>query len=123
MNTENNGIVTFIVFIVLAIGLSLSTCCPEIACERRILIYCTAPERTGISIAVTMITAAGRPKDPLFEIICVGDADNDIPMIRYAGLGIAVMNAMDTTKAEADVIGVSNNHDAIAWIIENYCKD
>ena len=57
------------------------------------------------------------------EIICVGDADNDIPMIRYAGLGIAVMNAMDTTKAEADVIGVSNNHDAIAWIIENYCKD
>ena len=73
MNTENNGIVTFIVFIVLAIGLSLSTCCPEIACERRILIYCTAPERTGISIAVTMITAAGRPKDPLFEIICVGE--------------------------------------------------
>lgn len=57
------------------------------------------------------------------EIICVGDADNDIPMIRYAGLGIAVMNAMDTTKAVADVIGVSNNHDAIAWIIENYCKD
>lgn len=57
------------------------------------------------------------------EIICVGDADNDIPMIKYAGLGIAVMNAMDTTKAAADVVGVSNNHDAIAWIIENYCKD
>lgn len=57
------------------------------------------------------------------EIICVGDADNDIPMIEYAGLGIAVMNAMQTTKDKADVIGVSNNHDAIAWIIENYCKD
>lgn len=57
------------------------------------------------------------------EIICVGDADNDIPMIRYAGLGVAVMNAMETTKAAADVIGVSNNHDAIAWIVENYCGD
>ncbi len=57
------------------------------------------------------------------EIICVGDADNDIPMIKYAGLGIAVMNAMETTKAAADVIGASNNHDAIAWIIENYCGD
>lgn len=57
------------------------------------------------------------------EIICVGDADNDIPMIEYAGLGVAVMNAMDTTKAVADVISVSNNHDAIAWIIDNYCKD
>lgn len=57
------------------------------------------------------------------EIICVGDADNDIPMIKYAGLGIAVMNAMETTKAAADVVCVSNNHDAIAWIIENYCGD
>ena len=57
------------------------------------------------------------------EIICVGDADNDIPMIKYAGLGVAVMNAMETTKAAADVISVSNNHDAIAWIIENYCGD
>ena len=57
------------------------------------------------------------------EIICVGDADNDIPMIKYAGLGVAVMNAMETTKAAADVIGVSNNHDAIAWIVENYCGD
>ena len=57
------------------------------------------------------------------EIICVGDADNDISMIEYAGLGVAVMNAMETTKAHADVISVSNNHDAIAWIIENYCKD
>lgn len=57
------------------------------------------------------------------EIICIGDADNDISMIEYAGLGIAVQNAMQTTKDRADVIGVSNNHDAIAWVIENYCKD
>ena len=57
------------------------------------------------------------------EIICIGDADNDIPMIEYAGLGVAVMNAMQTTKDRADVIGVSNNHDAIAWVIENFCKD
>lgn len=57
------------------------------------------------------------------EVICMGDADNDISMIEYAGLGIAVMNAMDTTKAHADVIGVSNNHDAVAWVVENYCGD
>lgn len=57
------------------------------------------------------------------EIICMGDADNDISMIEYAGLGIAVQNAMDTTKAHADVIGVSNNHDAVAWVVDNFCGD
>ncbi len=57
------------------------------------------------------------------EIICMGDADNDISMIEYAGLGIAVLNAMDTTKAHADVVGVSNNHDAVAWVVDNYCGD
>ena len=53
----------------------------------------------------------------------MGDADNDISMIEYAGLGIAVQNAMDTTKAHADVIGVSNNHDAVAWVVDNFCGD
>ena len=57
------------------------------------------------------------------EIICMGDADNDISMIEYAGLGIAVQNAMDTPKAHADVIGVSNNHDAVAWVVDNFCGD
>lgn len=55
------------------------------------------------------------------EIICMGDADNDISMIEYAGLGVAVMNAMPTTKEHADVIGASNNNDAVAWVVDNYC--
>ena len=57
------------------------------------------------------------------EIICMGDADNDISMIEYAGLGIAVKNAMETTKAHADIIGVSNNHDAVAWVVDNFCGE
>ena len=68
MNTENRGIVIFIVFIVPAIGLSLSICCcPEIAWDSFILTYCVPAERSGSTIAVIMITIAGIPYDPLLK--------------------------------------------------------
>ena len=51
------------------------------------------------------------------KTIAVGDYDNDIPMIRAAGLGVAVANACDEAKAAADLITVSNEEHAIAKII------
>lgn len=51
--------------------------------------------------------------------IAAGDADNDISMIREAGIGIAMINAADTVKAAADVITVTDNdHDGLAPILE-----
>ena len=49
--------------------------------------------------------------------IGIGDYDNDIGMFRRAGLSIAVANACDAAKAEADVITVSNEEHAIARVI------
>ena len=54
------------------------------------------------------------------EVIAIGDADNDTTMIRYAGLGIAVGNAMDTLKAVADVIEDTNDNSGVAKIIRKY---
>ncbi|MBO4863773.1 MAG: HAD family phosphatase [Eubacterium sp.] len=52
--------------------------------------------------------------------IAAGDADNDISMIQAAGLGVAMINASDTTKAAADVVTESdNNHDGLQAILEN----
>ena len=53
------------------------------------------------------------------KTVAVGDYNNDIEMLRRAGVGIAVSNATDETKAVADYITVSNNEDAIAKIIED----
>lgn len=51
------------------------------------------------------------------EIICIGDAENDNSMIEYAGLGVAMGNAMDTTKRVADFITDTNNNDGVAKVI------
>ncbi|MBO5898195.1 MAG: HAD hydrolase family protein, partial [Clostridia bacterium] len=51
--------------------------------------------------------------------IAVGDYNNDIGMLRAAGIGIAVENACPEAKAAADYITVSNENHAIARIIED----
>ena len=53
------------------------------------------------------------------RIVAVGDYNNDVAMIRDAGVGIAVANATDEAKAVADYITVSNEEDAIAKIIDD----
>jgi Cof subfamily protein (haloacid dehalogenase superfamily) len=54
------------------------------------------------------------------DIICFGDNYNDIEMIRYAGLGIAVGNAVDELKEAADYVTESNDADGVAKAIEKF---
>ena len=52
------------------------------------------------------------------ELIAMGDGYNDVSMIRYAGLGIAMENAMDVVKREADMIAPSNDNEGVAEAVE-----
>ena len=52
------------------------------------------------------------------KTIAVGDYYNDISMIKNAGLGFAVENAVADAKDAADYITVNNNQHAIAKIID-----
>lgn len=54
------------------------------------------------------------------EIICIGDSENDISMIKYAGLGIAMENATEDAKEAADFITLSNQDDGVAYAIEKF---
>lgn len=56
---------------------------------------------------------------PMERTIAVGDFDNDVAMIKEAGIGIAVSNACDSAKECADIITVSNEEHAIAKIISD----
>ena len=54
------------------------------------------------------------------EVICIGDGENDISMIKYAGLGIAMGNAIDEVKDAADFVTLSNEDDGVAHAIEKF---
>lgn len=52
------------------------------------------------------------------EVIAFGDAENDIPMLQQAGMGVAMGNAAPKVKEQANYITLSNNCDGIAAALE-----
>lgn len=54
------------------------------------------------------------------EVIAMGDNENDISMIKYAGLGVAMGNATEETKAAADFVTLTNEEDGVACVIEKF---
>ena len=66
-------------------------------------------------------TCAALGIDPS-EAIAFGDAENDIPMLRAAGIGVAMANAATAVKAAADYVTLSNNDDGIAAALAQFLK-
>lgn len=54
------------------------------------------------------------------DCIAFGDAGNDITMLQFAGVGVAMANAQEEVKAVADYITDDNNHDGIAKALQKY---
>ncbi|MBD1577148.1 sugar-phosphatase [Vibrio sp. S11_S32] len=54
------------------------------------------------------------------QVIAMGDAGNDHHMLTYAGLGIAMANATDETKAISNYITDSNDNSGVAQAIEKF---
>lgn len=64
-------------------------------------------------------TCAALGVDPS-DTVAFGDAQNDIPMLRVAGIGVAMGNASPNVKAAANAITDTNNCDGIAkWLKQN----
>lgn len=57
------------------------------------------------------------------QVIAMGDSENDIAMIRAAGLGVAMGNAQDGVKRIADLVTATNDEDGVAKIIREYVLD
>lgn len=57
---------------------------------------------------------------PASRIIAVGDEYNDVEMLKFAGLGVAMENARREVKELADWVTLSNDDDGAAFVIENW---
>ena len=78
----------------------------------------------AMPLGTTKATALSRLAEILkidsSEIMAMGDANNDIEMLQFAGLGIAMGNASDYVKSLADAVTASNEEDGVARAIEKY---
>ncbi|MBR3646649.1 MAG: HAD family phosphatase [Lachnospiraceae bacterium] len=54
------------------------------------------------------------------DTICCGDGFNDLSMIKYAGVGVAMANAQEVVKTEADYVTLSNDEDGLIPVIEKF---
>ena len=74
------------------------------------------PEGSGKGEALKrMLPLLGKTFD---KVVCVGDNQNDIGMIKLADVGYAVGNAIPALKAAATRVTVNSGEGAIAKIIE-----
>lgn len=54
------------------------------------------------------------------EVLAIGDSDNDLTMLREAGLGVAMANAAPHVRAVADAVTAPNTEGGVARAIERY---
>lgn len=57
------------------------------------------------------------------ELMACGDADNDRELLEVAGFSVVMENGLDSMKAIADYITVSNQEDGVAKAIEKFVLD
>lgn len=57
------------------------------------------------------------------EIIAIGDNFNDMDMIMYAGLGVAMGNSPQYLKDAADFVTHSNDEDGVRYVLEKFILD
>ncbi len=75
----------------------------------------------GVNKGAGLLELARRLGIPQSETMAIGDNSNDVPMIRAAGLGVAVANATDEAKASAGyVCHAGNNAGAVAEALERF---
>lgn len=68
----------------------------------------------------TVLIPMGYKKE---EMIAFGDGHNDASMVKYAGIGIAMANAVEDLKEIADEVTLSNEDDGIAYALSKYFED
>jgi Cof subfamily protein (haloacid dehalogenase superfamily) len=76
--------------------------------------------RRGVSKGRAVVMLAGLYGIKREEVMAIGDSLNDLSMIEYAGLGVAMGNAAEEVKQKADFITASNDEDGVSKAINKF---
>jgi len=74
----------------------------------------------SVNKGVALASLAKRFGIAQHEVMAIGDSLNDLEMIKYAGVGVAMGNARPEIKELADIVTVTNEEDGVAEAIERY---
>ncbi|GAC1659321.1 MAG: Cof-type HAD-IIB family hydrolase [Candidatus Elarobacter sp.] len=58
---------------------------------------------------------------PAERVLAIGDSRNDVPMLRWAGIGVAMANALPEVRQSVRYVTSSNEQDGVARAIERFC--
>lgn len=78
--------------------------------------------KKGLNKAVGLQKIAHYYNIPEERIIAFGDEDNDLEMIDYAGVGVAMENGIDELKSIAKHVTETNENDGVSSFLESYLK-
>jgi Cof subfamily protein (haloacid dehalogenase superfamily) len=56
------------------------------------------------------------------SVIAIGDGENDLPLLHEAGLGVAMANGAEATRAAAHYVTASNDEDGVAMFLERLLR-
>ena len=68
--------------------------------------------------AMGIINVAKALQIELANVMAVGDAQNDIEMLKQVKIGVAMENAMDEVKKVSDLVTKSNDENGIGIVID-----
>lgn len=74
----------------------------------------------GVSKGASLLKLANKLKTPMSKVAAIGDNYNDVLMLKSAGVGIAMGNAPEEVKAQADKVTNNHNEAGVATAIDAY---
>jgi len=89
----------------------------EIAISKANYLEFTHPEATKGKALAYLVSHLGISQE---SVMAIGDSFNDISMLEYAGLGVAMGNAREEIRKKADFVTASNDEDGVALAIEKF---
>lgn len=77
----------------------------------------------GVSKGSALCALAEHLGIPMEQVMACGDSENDIEMLKAAGLGVAMANSTPEALAAADALTLSNDEHGVAAAIRRYALD